>query len=327
MNVETAEGHPRDGAEGQKPKIGVLMGGKSAERDVSLVTGEQVARALETRGYAVERLDLDDSLLGMLQAGGVDCVFIALHGRLGEDGTVQGMLEVLETPYTGSGVLASALAMDKVATKKIFSYEQIPTPRFCVARQGETSLDSITAELPPPVVVKPVREGSAIGVNIVREADALPAAVAAAFACDDEALVEEYIAGTEITVGVLEGEQLQALPSVEIVPANEMYDYDAKYTPGKSEHIIPARIPERAKARSSELAIRAHRALGCRGFSRVDLIVTADGDPYVLEVNTIPGMTGTSLFPEAAKAAGIEFPDLIEQLVLQALAAKNPACG
>jgi len=327
MDVETAKGRPRNGVEEQKPTIAVLMGGKSAERDVSLVTGEQVARALEAKGYPAQRLDLDDNLLDTLRSQSIDCVFIALHGRLGEDGTVQGLLEVVGLPYTGSGVLASALAMDKVATKKIFRFEQIPTPRFWVARRGDTSLDSISAQLPLPVVVKPVREGSAIGVTIVRDVDGLPAAVAEALTCDDEALIEEYIEGTEITVGVLEREQLESLPSVEIVPANEMYDYDAKYTPGKSEHIIPARIPEAAQARSSELAIRAHRALGCRGFSRVDLIVTPEGDPYVLEVNTIPGMTGTSLFPEAAKAAGIDFQDLIEQLVLQALGAKNPACA
>jgi D-alanine-D-alanine ligase len=301
------------------------MGGRSAERDVSLVTGEQVASALEAKGYAVQRLDLDEGLLGTLQDGSIDCVFVALHGRLGEDGTVQGMLEVLGVPYTGSGVLASALAMDKVVTKKILCYEEIPTPRFWVARHGETDVRAIAAELPLPLVVKPVREGSAIGVNIVRRADELAAAVAEAFTCDDEALIEEYVAGTEITVGVLERHEPEALPSVEIVPANEMYDYDAKYTPGKSEHIIPARITEAAGKRSSELAIRAHRALGCRGFSRVDLIVTPEGEPYVLEVNTIPGMTGTSLFPEAAKAAGVDFPDLIEQLVLQALDAKNPA--
>lgn len=304
-----------------KPNIAVLMGGRSAERDVSLVTGEQVASALEQKGYRVARLDLNEFFVDELRASGAGVVFIALHGRLGEDGTVQGMLEVLDVPYTGSGVLASALAMDKVISKKIFSCEGIPTPDFVVLRREESFDPNIVERLGLPVVVKPACEGSAIGVGIVREAGELQAAVAAAFACDDEVLVEQYVVGTEITVGVLEGDNQEptALPTLEIVPANEMYDYEAKYTPGMSEHVVPARIPEEARELAQRLAVRAHRALGCRGFSRVDLIVKPDGRPYVLEVNTIPGMTGTSLFPEAAKAAGIEFPDLVERIVLHAL--------
>lgn len=322
MDVETAPGRQGPPTAGLKPVIAVLMGGKSAERDVSLVTGEQVACALEARDYRVLRVDLGDELLDALRDVAIDCVFIALHGRLGEDGTVQGLLEVLDIPYTGSGVLASALAMDKVASKKIFVYEGIPTPRFAVVQRKTGDPEAIVADLGLPIVVKPACEGSAIGVSIVRKTDELLAALSDAQSCGDEVLVEEYVAGTEITVGVLERQELEALPSVEIIPANEMYDYEAKYTPGMSEHIIPARISEEAQARSDELAIRAHRALGCRGFSRVDLIVPQTGDPSVLEVNTIPGMTGTSLFPEAAKAAGIDFPDLIETLVQGAMQAK-----
>lgn len=304
--------------------IAVLMGGKSAERAVSLVTGEQVALALEQQGYEAVRLDLDDGLIDTLKTRNPACVFIALHGRLGEDGTVQGLLEVLGIPYTGSGVLASALAMDKAASKKIFCFEQIPTPQFVVLRR-EDPLDvaTVIGLLGMPLVVKPSCEGSAIGVSIVHEQEYLPGAVAEAFGCNDEVLLEQYVAGTEITVGVLEDDEIEALPTIEIVPANEMYDYESKYTPGMSTHVIPARIPGEAQELSRELAIRAHRALGCAGFSRVDLIVTADGSPYVLEVNTIPGMTGTSLFPEAAKAAGIEFPELIERLVLQAMRARE----
>lgn len=304
----------------ERPRVAVLMGGKSAERDVSLVTGEQVARALQQKGYEVARLDLDDSLLDAVRTQQIDVVFIALHGRLGEDGTVQGMLEVLGIPYTGSGVLASALAMDKVAAKKVFSFEGISTPAFLALRRGESvGAKRLVAELGLPVVVKPSCEGSAIGVTVVREEAQLEPAIAEAMRCTDEVLFERYVEGTEITVGVLEGDGPEALPTLEIVPANEMYDYEAKYTPGMSEHIIPARIPEESRRRAQELAIRAHRALGCRGFSRVDFIVDTSGEPFLLEVNTIPGMTGTSLFPEAAKAAGIDFPDLVERLVLQAV--------
>lgn len=317
---------PESTAPRSKPKIAVLMGGKSAEREVSLVTGEQIAKALEQKGYEVLRVDLDDSFVGTLTTSAVDAVFIALHGRLGEDGTVQGMLDVLGIPYTGSGVLASALAMDKVASKKIFSYEGIPTPEFAAIRRDQRAdAEEIMSRIGLPLVVKPSREGSAIGVSIVREEDDLAGALDEAFALDDEVLLERYVAGTEITVGVIEDPTTRALPTLEVVPANEMYDYESKYTPGMSEHIIPARIPEQAQQLSQELAVRAHRALGCSGFSRVDLIVEPDGKACVLEVNTIPGMTGTSLFPEAARAVGIEFPDLVERLALQAVQPRGTA--
>ncbi len=307
-----------------KPKVAVLMGGKSAEREISLVTGAQITGALRSKGYDVLTLDTAEDFLPRLQLESPDVAFIALHGRLGEDGTMQGLLEILEIPYAGSGVLSSAMAMDKVISKKIFASEEIPTPEFTVARQGEAlESDRAVAGLGLPLVVKPSCEGSAIGVSIVHEAGELPKAIDEALASGGDVLIERYITGVEITVGVLEQDgEARALPTVEIVPANEMYDYEAKYTPGMSQHIIPARIPEEQRELAQELAVKAHRALCCSGFSRVDFIVSHDG-PYTLEVNTIPGMTGTSLFPEAAKAAGIEFPDLVERLVQEAVRTKT----
>lgn len=302
-------------------RVAILMGGRSAEREVSLNTGQQVAEALESIGY--ETMCIDSGSPGFvteLSAASPKVVFVCLHGRFGEDGTVQGMLELLEIPYVGSGVLASALAMDKVMSKHFFAQMGIPSPAYVhVRRQEPVDIRAVTEALGPKTVVKPANEGSAIGVTISHEPDELPSAIDEALRFDDNVLVEEFVPGVEVTVGVLGNEELMALPTLEIVPEHEFYDYESKYVPGMSRHIIPARVSEEARTECQRLALLAHRAFGCRGMSRSDTIVDADGRTQMLEVNTIPGMTRTSLLPDAARAAGIEFPRLCERLVELAL--------
>ena len=302
-------------------RVAVLKGGRSAEREVSLNTGAQVAAALAEEGFDVAEVDAADADFGaQLQAISPDVVFICLHGRFGEDGTVQGMLELLGYPYVGSGVLASALAMDKVMTKVIYSCAGIPTPDYVHVRRGEPySETEMTARLGEKVVVKPACEGSSIGMSIVHDASELAPALERAFACDRDVLVEAFVSGAEVTVGVLGNDDLRTLPTIEVVPEHEFYDYDSKYLPGMSAHVIPARIGDELNEECSRLAIAAHRALGCRGMSRTDTIVTEEGEVLVLETNTIPGMTKTSLLPDAARAAGLEFPWLCRQLVELAL--------
>ena len=306
---------------GQALSIAVLAGGTSAEREVSLNTGAQVAAALEGRGHRVTTIDPADlGFIERLRAGGFDVVFICLHGRLGEDGTVQGLLEVLGVPYVGSGVLASALAMDKVMSKRVFVAEGLRTPAFAVVRAGgRIDYDALSEAVGDKCVVKPASEGSSVGMSIVHDPSELAAAVTLALEHDDTVLVEGFIPGVEVTVGVIGTHEIEALPTLEVVPAHEFYDYESKYVPGMSNHIIPARIDEAARAECQRVAIAAHRALGCRGMSRADMIVTPTGEVYVLEVNTIPGMTRTSLLPDAAAAAGIEFSELCERLVRFAL--------
>lgn len=298
-------------------RIAVLMGGRSAEREVSLNTGAQVSAALRATGYDVVEIDTQETtFIRELQDARPDAVFICLHGRFGEDGTVQGLLELLGMPYVGSGVLASALAMDKVLSKHLFVQAGIATPEYVALRRGDIiDLDAIEAAIGPKSVVKPANEGSAIGVTIVHGPGELPAAIEEAFRFDDSVLVERFVDGVEVTVGVLGNADPVALPTLEIVPEHEFYDYESKYVPGLSAHIIPARVSEEARAECQRLSLAAHECLGCRGMSRSDTIVTPEGDVLLLEVNTIPGMTSTSLLPDAARAAGIEFPDLCERLV------------
>lgn len=302
-------------------RVAVLMGGRSAEREVSLNTGAQVAAALEQAGHEVVRVDSGEpGFIAALQDARPDAVFVCLHGRFGEDGTVQGLLELLDLPYVGSGVLASALAMDKVMSKHFFAHEGIRTPAYVHVRRGEAvDIDEVTRTLGSKTVVKPSNEGSAIGVTIAHEPAELPAALEEAFRFDDSVLIEQFVSGVEVTVGVIGNEDPIALPTLEIVPEHEFYDYESKYVPGMSAHIIPARISEEARAECQRLALVAHRALGCRGMSRADVIVDEQGVVQLLEVNTIPGMTATSLLPDAARAAGIEFPELCDRLVRLAL--------
>jgi D-alanine-D-alanine ligase len=298
-------------------KVAVLMGGRSAEREVSLNTGAQVAAALAERGFDVTKVDSRGiSFIETLRTLAPDVVFICLHGRLGEDGTVQGLLELLDLPYVGSGVLASALAMNKVMAKHLFVSEGLPTPPHVIVRESEpVIIEEVTAALGPKTVVKPANEGSSVGMSIVHDPSELPAALEKAFTHDSVVLIERFEEGVEVTIGVLGNDDPVALPTLEIVPENEFYDYDSKYVPGMSRHIIPAGVSDVARVECQRVAVAAHRSLGCAGMSRADTIVTPDGRVLLLEVNTIPGMTATSLVPDAARAAGIDFPELCERLV------------
>ncbi len=301
-------------------KIGVLMGGISSEREISLRTGKTIEAALRKKGYRVVGIDVDKDIADRLRKEGIEVAFIALHGRYGEDGTIQGLLEIMGIPYTGSGVLASAIAINKVITKRLLEYHQIPTPRYTVFKKDEAgadyqkSLESHGFEY--PVVVKPSSEGSTIGVTIVRDEGELLEAMNLAFSYGSEVLMEEYIPGREITVGVLDE---TPLPVIEIVPKEEFYDYQAKYTKGMTEYIIPARLSDGLYKKVQDLGLRVYEVLGCKGVSRVDMRVDREDNPYVLEINTVPGMTETSLIPMAAKEIGIDFPELIERILESAL--------
>jgi D-alanine-D-alanine ligase len=296
-------------AELKNKRIAVLRGGLSAEREVSLRTGAAVLKALRESGYTVSDIDAGRDLAERLRSEGVEVAFIALHGRFGEDGTVQGLLELLDIPYTGSGVLASALAMDKVMTKKVLIYHGLATPAFAVYRAGD---DCRAVQWQGwPAIVKPAREGSTIGVGIVRSAEELPAALASALVHDSTVLIEEFIAGMEVTVGVLDGE---ALPIIQVVPKGGFYDYTAKYTAGQTEYILPAPLPAPLYRRLQDAATAAFRAVGCAGAARVDFMVRGN-DFFCLEVNTIPGMTETSLLPKAARQAGISFEQLAQRIL------------
>ena len=300
-------------------KLAVLRGGKSAEREVSLRSGAQVAKALRSLGHHVFEVDLDTDTWDTLRDGHFECVFNALHGRLGEDGTVQGLFELLGLPYTGSGVLASALCMDKVRAGKVMAGAGLHVPEFeeLESKDGVSAdaVERLVARLGLPMVIKPVREGSTIGLTIARNADEVASGLVLAGRYDRRVIAQRFAAGTEITVGVLATPELQVLPTLEIVSDNPVYDYDAKYTAGKSHHIIPARIPEAARAAASDAAGRAFVELGCSGMGRVDIIVDASGTPWLLEINTVPGLTELSLLPDAARAAGIPFEQLCQRLV------------
>ena len=293
-------------------KIAVLMGGLSAEREVSLKSGTAVHQALRAQGYDAVAIDVGRDLAAVLVSEKIAAAFIALHGRYGEDGCVQGLLELMQIPYTGSGVLASALAMHKLYSKQTFTSSGILTAPFHHFVRGEqVCLERLTFGL--PLVVKPVQEGSSVGVSIVRQAGQLEAAVALAFHHDREILVEQYIKGQEVQIGILDD---QPVGAIEIVPKNEFYDFEAKYTDGMAEHIFPARLAAELYEKAQQIGLAAHRALGCSGYSRVDLLVTEAGEFYVLEVNTLPGMTALSLLPEiAAKGAGLPFEALVERII------------
>lgn len=296
-------------------RIGVLAGGTSAEREVSLRSGAAVHKALVSRGYNAVFIDQDHRVAHALEEQGVELVFIALHGGHGENGALQGLLEVLGIPYTGSGVLASSLAMDKEMSKLVFREHGLAIAPYLILQQDEAA--SLTIAFPLPWVVKPTAEGSSIGVTIVKSADALPAALAEAFRFGRKVIIEQYIAGKEIQIGIL-GDR--ALGGVEVRPKTEFYSYEAKYTSGMTEYILPPEITSADYAALQVAALRAHQALGCAGASRVDFILAADGTPYILEVNTVPGLTETSLLPKIAGLAGMSFADLVEEMVRRAIA-------
>ncbi len=298
----------------QKRRVGVLMGGTSAEREVSLKTGEGVAKALETRGHEVVRVVIGPEAIDRtLRDARIDVAFIALHGRGGEDGCIQGMLELLGIPYTGSGVLASALAMDKLKAKEMFRLHNVPTPPYYVATEADLeNLDDLHGSFGFPVIVKPRNEGSSVGLKKANDLHELRAGIEGALAHDRWALVERYIKATEIHVGLLDG---RVLGCIEVVPKSGLYDYAAKYTAGQTEYVLPPRIPSTRARGVMNLAERAVRALGCTGACRVDLLVTEGENEYVLEVNTLPGMTPTSLLPKIAEHAGIDYGTLCEMIL------------
>lgn len=345
--------------EQKRVRVAVLMGGLSSERDISLSTGKQILESLDSDKY--EAIGVDAALMPgsnrallkgaereieavaqaqkalaestkLASVGQIvspdskirpDVVLIALHGKYGEDGTVQGMLELAGIPYTGSGVLASALAMDKSMTKKVLAADGIPVAPSVdfTCRRGEWDREAVAsavAELGYPVIIKPSRQGSTIGMTKVIAPEKLNDAIKEASAYDEQIIVEKFLIGKELTVGVLGNDEPFALPVIEIVPSKGFYDYEAKYTPGATEEIVPARLSEEDTAEAQRIALAAHKSLGCRGVSRVDIISGNDG-MHVLEVNTIPGMTPTSLLPQAAATAGISFVKLLDMLIEFAL--------
>ena len=303
-------------------RIGVLAGGTSAEREVSLKSGNAIYKALLNLGYDAVFIDASDNICEDLKRENIEIAFLALHGGHGENGAIQGLLEVMGIPYTGSGVLSSALAMDKEASKKIFLYHDIPVSPFVVVNReqlGERiSPQLITAvvDFPLPWVVKPVAEGSSIGVNIVKGEEDIDDAVQSAFSYGRKIIIEKYISGKEIQIGVL-GQTV--LGGVEVRPSKEFYSYEAKYTPGLTQYILPPEIDDYAYETLKDVALKAHNALGCKGATRVDFILHESNEPYILEVNTIPGMTETSLLPMIAKLSGMEFSDLVEEILMLAL--------
>ena len=305
--------------------IAVLCGGRSAEREVSLRSGKQVTQALRSCGHSAQQLDIDLDTWERLRRGGFDCVFVALHGRQGEDGTVQGMLELLGLPYTGSGVLASALCIDKARVNRLLAAEGLAVPDF--EEVAGDDVEGLVARLGLPLVVKPVREGSTIGLTIAADVDAAASGLVLARRYDSRVIAQRFVAGTEITVGVLATPELVVLPTLEITYENATYDYDAKYTAGRSHHIVPARIPEAAREAAGRAAGQAFQILGCEGMARVDFIVDPSGRPWVLEVNTVPGLTEVSLLPDAARAGGIGFDQLCDRLVRHALLRRRQKVG
>ncbi len=340
---------------GKTMRIAVLMGGTSAEREVSLASGRAVVQGLARAGYDVVAVDVGEGLawtpddvstqrmsgrrrpvcgtmsaaemrvvydsIHSLLAQNVDVVFIALHGVPGEDGTIQGMLELAGLPYTGSGLLASAVAMDKAMSKKLFQNSGIPTPAWILTRSGDGRLmDQINATIGFPLVAKPPDQGSTVGLSIVERPQDLQSALDMARSYSAEVLLEQYIPGRELTVSILEGSEL---PVIEIHPEHGIYDYECKYTKGMSSYTVPADLPEEIGSRLREMGKRTFDALQCRGFGRVDFRLTDDNRPFCLEVNTIPGMTETSLVPKAARAVGIDFPELVDRIVRLALREHN----
>lgn len=295
----------------KKKKTAVLMGGLSSERDVSLKTGQAVLSALLENGCNAVAVDVGRDLPGQLQAVDAELAFICLHGRYGEDGTVQGLLEMMQIPYTGSGVMASSMAMDKVITKQILLYNEISTPGFVAYRAGDDKTAILERCRHFPLVIKPAREGSTIGITIASDRMQLEAGLEEALKHDDLVLIEDFIKGDEVTVSVLNNEPL---PIIKIVPKSGFYDYESKYTPGQTQYLLPAPLEPVLYNRLQETSVAACRALSCRGVARVDFMVR-EREFFCLEVNTIPGMTETSLLPKAAAEAGISFNELVMRIL------------
>lgn len=303
-------------------KVAILYGGLSTEREVSLKSGAAVYDALQSKPFEVVLIDVNRDLDTKLKEVQPDVAFIALHGKYGEDGCIQGLLELLDIPYTGPGVMASSIAMNKITTKKILSFEGIPTPDFMIFKGSPSDIPRFTEAirdwLAPPLVIKAASQGSSIGVCFAFSKEELPAALEECLKYDNEILVEQFVTGRELTVSVLGNSEPEALSILEITSPTGVYDYHAKYTAGGSRHFVPD-LPVAIEEMIKNLAVKAYQAIGCVGLSRVDFLLSDSGWAYVLELNTSPGMTATSLFPDAARASGINFPDLVEKLINLAL--------
>jgi len=309
-------------------RVVVLKGGRSLERQVSLRSGARVEDALQRLGHDVTPVDVGADLIERLDAARPEVAFVALHGRDGEDGTIQELLEILGIPYTGSGILACARAVDKVLTKHLLVEAGIPTPEFFAFNEtafkelgAAEALPAIAGRLDFPVVVKPAGQGSALGIKFARTTADVPAALVAAFSYDSKVLLERHVPGRDLAISVIEGDQgPEALPIVEAVPQDEdFYDFEARYEIGRTAFVCPAELPPEVTARAQEIAVETYRLLGCYGFARIDLMVDESGELFVLEANPIPGLTETSLLPQAADAAGLGLDRLIERILELAL--------
>ena len=289
-------------------RVGVLMGGRSSERDISFKSGKAVIQGLKRRGYNVTAIDVDPDLAIKLKRKHIGAAFIALHGRWGEDGSVQGLLEIMGIPYTGSGVLGSAMAMDKVVMKMMFESMGIPSPAYTQAEDGGT------VHFPLPFVVKPANEGSTIGISIVKKQKEVMAAIKKARMFDKKVMVEKYIEGDEITVGIVNGE---ALPVIQVKPSSGFYDFEAKYTKGMTEYIVPAKIDKTIAKKAGDIAMEVYKAFELAGCVRIDMLVD-DDLPKVIDINTSPGMTETSLVPKAWESLGRTFDELVEAILMEA---------
>lgn len=289
-------------------RIGVLMGGRSSERDISFKSGKAVIQGLKRRGYNVTAIDVDPDLAIKLKRKHIGAAFIALHGRWGEDGSVQGLLEIMGIPYTGSGVLGSAMAMDKVVMKMMFESMGIPSPAYTQAEDGGT------VHFPLPFIVKPANEGSTIGISIVKKQKEVMAAIKKARMFDKKVMIEKYIEGDEITVGIVNGE---ALPVVQVKPSSGFYDFEAKYTKGMTEYIVPAKIDKTIAKKAGDIAMEVYKAFELAGCVRIDMLVD-DDLPKVIDINTSPGMTETSLVPKAWESLGRTFDELVEAILMEA---------
>jgi D-alanine-D-alanine ligase len=314
-------------------KVAVLMGGLSAERDISLMSGQGVLQALRSQGVDAHAFDPAERDLGELKTEGFARCFIALHGRFGEDGTVQGALEMMGIPYTGSGVMASSIAIDKVMTKRLLLAEGLPTPRYALLRRGvytRAEVEAIPDALGLPLIVKPAREGSSLGLSKVTERSGMTAAIALAAKMDADILCEQFIQGDEVTCPVLgTGEHAHALPVIRIVAPEGNYDYENKYFTDTTQYLVPCGLPEGEEAAIQALVLKAFRTLGCRGWARADVMIDqATRQPYLLEINTSPGMTGHSLVPMSARSTGMAYEALcLEVLKSARLDQPHPSLG
>lgn len=309
-------------------RIGVLMGGPSTEREISLKSGEAVFGALKGIGLNVIAIDINTESekenIELIKYYNIDCAFLALHGRFGEDGGVQKILETLGIPYTGSGIRASKLALDKVASRKIFAAAKLDVPRYIAVNKNSNHKNSIIFnKLGLPLVIKPATHGSSIGLSIIDREGDFNKALDLAFNFDSSVIIEEYIQGRELTVGVLEE---RSLPIIEIIPKKRFFDFEAKYQPELTDYIVPAKLEARLAKKIQYAAFLAHKLLGCFGCSRVDIILSKKNIPFILEVNTIPGLTKTSLLPKAARCLGIEFPELCLKLIQLAYEKTHKLC-